>query len=68
MVKFSAILISLKGQYAPLKSADRTGGSLIFTNSLKLVVAGIHVFGATVVITRAKISSVESLGSSGIFV
>ena len=53
IVKFSAIFISLKGQYAHLKFDEHTGGSLIFTNSLKLVVAGIHVFGATFVTTRA---------------
>ena len=50
---FSAIIISLKGQYAPLKFDESTGGSLIFTNNLKLVVAGLHVFGATIVTTRA---------------
>ena len=53
IVKFSAIIISLKGQYAPLKFDESTGGSLIFTNNLKLVVAGLHVFGATIVTTRA---------------
>jgi hypothetical protein len=53
MVKFSAILISLKGQYAPLKSADRIGGSFILTSNLKLVIAGLHVFGAALVTTRA---------------